>query len=231
MNTLIPLAGTSRTLASEIKIIKEPWVGIPFGGGLAELPFIQSPTVLVNDHNEAIITLADAVKNSLPELQAALREQLFHPTTLKRAQEQLDTAKGLDLAVAFFTACWMTRSGADPATSPLSIRWKGGGGDSNKRYRSAIDALPEWCETFRRCTFVCMDAMDFLKKAKTGFLYCDPPQQEFWHQLLVTLPNPMLIRATGFESFYPSDWERSVFPSRSQTNEVMDEVLVHKPTT
>ena len=124
----------------------------------------------------------------------------------------------------------MTRSGADPLTSSLSIRWKGGGGDSVARWRSAVDALPEWSEQFKRCTFVCKDAIDFLSSAK-GFLYCDPPQQDFWHQHLAMLPNPMLIRATGFESHYPSLWERSLLPSKDVKNKAFDEVLIHKPET
>lgn len=72
--------------------------------------------------------------------------------------------------MAYFVAVWMNRGGKAGTTEgfdgTLPIRWNANGGGSNRRYRTAIEALDAWGETFRRCEFTCMDAFDFIGKCQ-----------------------------------------------------------------
>jgi DNA adenine methylase len=77
---------------------------------------------------------------------------------------------------------WLARNGTAGTggefRSGLSVRYDAGGGDSLTRFRSATEALAEWQQVFRCCTFVCQDVFDFLAKVKDRpdcGLYLDPP--------------------------------------------------------
>ena len=60
----------------------------------------------------------------------------------------------------------------------LPVRWDAGGGDSNKRFRSAIAGLPLWRKILQRANFTTLDIMEFLEKCKDEpghAIYIDPP--------------------------------------------------------
>lgn len=167
------------------------WVGIPFCGGCCEIPFIKARTIVANDLHQNVITLATIVSHETTcgELQETLNAMLFHPATLAEAQEILagqmvagDADDAMRRAYAYFVVAWMTRSGTagtnGEATGKLCLRWEAGGGDSAKRWRSAIESLPTWHEHLKRCTFSCLDFRNFLAKCKDQDghgIYCDPP--------------------------------------------------------
>lgn len=158
---------------------------------MSAIAAIKARTIVANDLHRGIINLANMVKyeSQCLVLQNELRNLLFHPDTLSDAQYRFFGRPGVvtvndpfQNALDYFVIAWMTRSGVagtrSEATAGLSIRWEAGGGDSAKRYYSAIEALADWHKEFQRCTFQCLDCFDFLAKcqdkAKHG-LYVDPP--------------------------------------------------------
>ncbi len=261
IKALAPWYGSNRLNAERVGELLQgcEWVGIPFAGGMCEIPYITARTIVANDLHEHLHTLARAVKETPKALQRELRMRPFHPRTLARAQDQLfgdDISHHFYDAVAFFIVAWMTRSGTagTPAekTGKLALRWSASGGDSARRYQSAIDSLPEWCEHFQRCTFSCLDAFEFLDKCqdkpKHG-IYCDPPfisdgrkythnagdEEESWHcrlsnRLFAYVNARIVVRAydCGFvRMLYPeSYWTWHEFAGRKQTNETAPEVLI-----
>ena len=129
------------------------WVGIPFAGGMSEVPHIKVRTVVVNDLHEGIITLGRVTADSKlgPQLYRRLRRKLLHPLELRGAQdrcrlieslveetrERVDDAVLLTWAEHYFTAVWMARAGAAGTDreldAGLALRWNAGGGDSAMR--------------------------------------------------------------------------------------------------
>jgi DNA adenine methylase len=234
------------------------WVGIPFAGGMSAIKSIRARTIVANDLHRGIICLADAVKR--PELcktiQSELRALLFHPDTLAAAQHRFfgGTADNpIQIAIDYFVIAWMTRSGVagtkSEKTAGLSIRWEAGGGDSAKRYHSAIDALMEWSTEFQRCTFQRLDCLDFLlrclDKLKHG-LYIDPPffgpgekylynfSESQWRRLAAELAGftktVVIVRCYDIpmmrELFPEERWIWHCFEGRTQTNAAAPEVLI-----
>jgi DNA adenine methylase len=203
VRTLVPNYGSNRLLAGAVgeALAGCAWVGIPFCGGLAELPAITARTVVANDLHGHVVNLAKVAGDRKlgPDLYRRLRRLAFHPKTLAEAQEycrgrekcwdtgvlslkrQL-TEPCIEWAVAYFTCAWMARNGTALAggefKAPLSVRWNAGGGDSPVRFRNAAKGLLTWRRILARCTFTCLDAFEFLEKCKdepgTG-IYCDPP--------------------------------------------------------
>lgn len=199
VGALVPVFGSNRTLADKVgeELAGCAWVGAPFAGGLAELPWIGARTVVAGDAHGHIVNLARVAADPdlSPELQARLGRTLFHDLELAAAQ-QLCWAKeaageatidpdqpDLDWAAAYFACAWMSRNGTAGTRgefqAPLSVRWDAEGGDSVKRFRGAVAGLPAWLELLAgRVTFVVQDAFDFLAKVKDREgcgLYCDPP--------------------------------------------------------
>lgn len=153
------------------------FVGIPFAGGMSEVPYIGAKQILVNDLHKHIINLCRVVAHD--DMRADLIRRCdskpYHPDELKLVQEAVSrlaptwaASPDVGLAVAYFTCVWMGRGGqaGTPGETKgnLPIRWNANGGGSNRRYRTAIEALDEWGKAFRRCEFVCMNAFDFLAK-------------------------------------------------------------------
>lgn len=193
---LSPWFGSNRTLAPEVgKALRGcKWVGIPFGGGMCEVPHIKASTIVVSDLHRHIINLALCVQ--CPERRKQLIERLdaapFHPDMLEIAQEicrkaenlppSFEITGGTDWAFNYFIACWMGRSHKcgidDEFNGGLSIRWNANGGDSNTRYRSAVASLEAWGVVMRRCNFSVLDCFAFLDRCEDAVghgIYCDPP--------------------------------------------------------
>jgi len=245
------------------------WVGIPFAGGCCELLEIKARTIVVNDLHRHLINLAGVVANPSCKatLQRRLGEMLFHPNELKTAQmfceaaEQGDVGRMMPVpwAVSFFACCWMTRSGAAGTPQEFkagqSLRWEAAGGDSNRRFRSAMESL----DTFHRamvdrCTFSTLDVFDFLDKCKDRpkhGIYCDPPfygpgakythapktdadQEAFHRQLAGSLGMfdnaRIVVRAYDVplirELYNRAHWTWQHLNGRKQTNAAAPDVLI-----
>lgn len=198
------------------------WVGIPFGGSLAEVPSLEALTILVNDLHAHIINLARVAADPVagPKLYRRLRRPAFHPHTLAGAQracltypdvENLDAEAALDFAEKYFLAVWMGRSGKAGTKAEFSgnlpIRWSASGGDSNTRFRSAAESLRDWCRALRHCNFYCLDWRAFLckclDKPKHG-IYCDPPfpgeGEAYRHQMTEQQQRNLAALLTAFKA-------------------------------
>lgn len=200
ISALAPWFGSNRTLGPEVgKLLAgASWVGIPFAGGLSEVPHTTARTILVNDLHKALITLARVAADDRlgPLLYRRLRRHALHPDELHHYQDvclaiealsddepRLDDDDSLlNFAESYFIAVWMARSGIagtdDELTASASIRWNAKGGDSARRYQNAIRSLNQWRRTLRRATFSTLDVFDFLTKCKDEprhAIYCDQP--------------------------------------------------------
>jgi len=191
VTALAPWFGSNRMLGPEVgKALRGcKWIGIPFAGGISELAHIKASTIVVSDLHRDIINLACVVAN--PEGRAWLIREAdampFHPDALETAQIRCkESPPPVDLdckrALWYFVACWMGRSAKagteDEFKGGLPVRWSATGGDSNTRYRSAIESLDAWGAIMRRCNFVCQDVFEFLDNVKDldgHGLYLDPP--------------------------------------------------------
>jgi len=200
ITALAPWKGSNRMLGPEVgKALKGcEWCGIPFAGGMAEVPHIQARTILVNDKHEHVINLAACAAHRAygPKLYRFLRRFVFCQQALDQARRICVKAENenwaalghaerdYDWAAAYFVSCWMGRSGTAGTDSEfkgnLSLRWNAGGGDSALRYHHAVLGIPAWRRTLRRCNFSTLDFREFLRNClkhdlpKHG-IYSDSP--------------------------------------------------------
>jgi len=202
ISTLSPWYGCGRMVAAEIGAHLKgcKWIGVPFAGGMSEFVHFDARTMLANDLHCHIINLARIVAHPKdgPKLYRRLRRVLFHPRTLEYAQNrcrEIETAVGagdltivasdadrIDWAENYFICAWMSRNGKagcrDELSTGISLRWEAGGGDSAKRFSSAIFSLRSWHQILARWTFTCLDAFEFIAacKDRNGHgIYCDAP--------------------------------------------------------
>lgn len=166
------------------------WVYIPFAGSLCEIPhFHGSVQLMVSDLHHNLITLAKIVKDEVQcaELAKRLASKLFHPKTLRDAQEVLQTAQtvskcnglfasqaamapatAMEIAEAFFVCAWMGRSALagtkGECKGGLAVRYDAGGGDSVTRYDSAVASLLAWHQHARKCSFTEENAFDVIDR-------------------------------------------------------------------
>jgi hypothetical protein len=183
--------GSNRSLAANVGAALEgcEWVGIPFAGGMCEVPHITARTIAINDRHRHVINLARVVADTKlgPQLIRRLRRASYDPDRLGLAQRfcanSIPSRLGdVLLAEEYFITIWMSRAG-DAGTDKefsgtYSFRWDAGGGDSVKRFRSATEALLEFRASLQRCTFQTMNALNFITKCKDKHghgIYCDPP--------------------------------------------------------
>lgn len=205
------------------------WVGIPFAGGMAEVPHIKASTLVVNDLHRHVINLASVCADERlgPKLYRRLRRCEFSESCLQNArefclgvEEQTAIVSGDDArlwemfisewAFAYFVACWMNRSAKagtdDEFKGKLPVRWSASGGDSALRFHNAVLGIPAWRRTLRRCNFTCMDFREFLDKCKdeaTSGIYCDPPffdaGDEYKHKFTQRDHQDLHDRLAGFQ--------------------------------
>lgn len=240
------------------------WVGIVFAGGMCEVPYIKARTINVNDKHEHVINLAMVAADETlgPRLYRGLRRLPFCDRVLKTSQDncrareatEWDGKPDLDWAKDYFCAAWMSRShiagSFDEFHGKTSKRWNANGGDSNKRYRSAVQGLPAWRAALQSCNFTRDDAFDFLArcedKPETG-IYCDPPfpgpGDQYKHRFTEAEHRKLADWLARFEytrvvcRFYDHPLVREMYPTdhwtwrhlkggRKQTNEAAPEVLL-----
>lgn len=193
VSALAPWFGSNRLLAPEVgkRLAGCKWVGIPFAGGMCELPHIKAPTVLVNDLHAHVVNLARVVKDDRERLVEAVEALPFHPAVLKAAQERCQLRDlgmpppgdhPLNWAADYFVCAWMARSATagtgDEFEAGLSTRWTATGGDSVVRFRNAAAGLADWQAAMKRCTFTTLDWRDFMREvrdARGHGVYADPP--------------------------------------------------------
>jgi len=199
VTTLAPWFGSIRTLAHTVGEALDGcrWVGVPFAGGMSELAHIDAPSIVVNDIHRHVMNLAavTATTRGFRNLCLGLSRLPFHPDVLAYAQKACEEMErgGWTFDVAanelserwalnYFIASLMGRSGKagteDEFKGNLSVRWNANGGDSNTRYRSAVQSLRAWHRIMRHCNFATIDVFDFLAKVQDiegHGVYCDPP--------------------------------------------------------
>jgi hypothetical protein len=199
IGAIAPWFGSARLLGPKVGQLFEgaSWVGIPFAGSMAEIPYIRARTIVVNDLHKGVITLARVVADETlgPKLYRRLRRDALHPDDLVESQnicrkmekrsdcsDTFNDETILRWAEAMFVASWLARSGSAGTKSEfdatLSLRWAAGGGDSAVRFQNAIRSINAWRRSLRRATFSSMDAFSFLEKCKDlpqHAIYCDQP--------------------------------------------------------
>ena len=262
ITALAPWKGSNRMLAHEVgKALSGcSWVGIPFAGGMSELLHVKASTVLVNDAHRDVINLAQIVANEaacdwlIQEASAAP----FHPDVLATAQERClgspcPIGGDAKRALYYFITCWMGRSGIAGTDAEfkgnLPIRWSATGGDSNTRYRSAVESLRAWRKILQRCNFSCLDCFEFLAKCqdKPGHaIYADPPWPEdgddYRHKFTEAHQRRLAAVLTEFQEarvvvrygdhalireLYPEAlWTWDLLTGRTQSNGEKNEVLL-----
>ena len=267
VTALAPWFGSARMNASRIgeEIGKQDWVGIPFCGGCCEVPHIKARSIYLNDVHNHIVTLAMTVADA-PEfhaMQEMLEDVLVHPAYLLEARKYTaameeqgrEPQPDADWAAAYFTNVWISRSSAgteDEFKQPLASRMTATGGSSVRRWRSALEALPEWHQVLKeRCEFSCRDWRDWLEQTKDRpghALYIDPPWQdagkEYKHKFTEQDHRDLADVLHGYENcrvvirhsdhplyreLYP-DWTWVELSSRNQANKVIREMLVTNKT-
>jgi len=281
---LLPLFGTNRTNAEHpAQFLKDcDWIGVPFAGGFCEVRHFKARTIVCNDLNRHAINLARVARLRAKDLIEELNNTMFSADDLAEAQKFcLDIEKkrnqpllfidgsacdvialvdNFEWARHYFVASWMARNGTAGTdgefSAGLSVRWDAGGGDSVVRFRGAAEALADWHNVFQRCTFLCMDALDFVKIAppkKSGMkdaqghgLYVDPPwpddgarykhkftveiQRELARLLALYKKTRVVVRYGDhplIRELYPEDrWDWNMLDGRTQANNVKREVLL-----
>lgn len=224
------------------------WVGVPFAGGMTELLYIKATTIVVADLHWNIINLAETIAHRTlgPKLIRELRRQPFHEITHNHAQSQCKTRRDeagmtggdfipcYEAALDYFVAVWMGRSAKaginDEFNGRLPVRWNANGGDSCKRYRSAVESLKAWRQIFERCTFLVRDVFDFLadvQDVERHGLYLDPPfpgpGDRYKHQFTEDQHRRLAARLATFQKcnvvcrFYDHPLIRELYPEGEWT--------------
>lgn len=242
------------------------WLGIPFAGGMSELAHISCRSIVVNDIHRHVMNLATVVAEHHERLTKALSETPFHPDILEAAQDycqrleasgfefvEVAGAESFDWAYSYFIATWMGRSAKagteDEFKGKLSTRWTSSGGDSNTRYRSAVESLEEWQKILKRCNFSTLDFRLFLAQCKDQprhGIYSDAPfpdaKDKYKHNFTEDDQRDLARELHRFEratvvirfydhplirELYPeSKWKWTRFAGRKQSNTESPEVLI-----
>jgi hypothetical protein len=199
IGAIAPWFGSNRLLGPAVgRLLADAnWVGVPFAGSMAEIPYIRARTIVINDLHKGVITLARVVADEAlgPKLYRRLRRHALHPDDLAESQsicrvmekiadfcDTPDEETILRWAEAMFVASWLARSGSAGTKSEfdatLALRWAAGGGDSAVRFQNAIRSINAWRRSLRRATFSSVDVFAFLEKCKDvpqHAIYCDQP--------------------------------------------------------
>lgn len=261
---LVPWFGTNRMTASNVgdKLRGLDWIGIVFAGGMSELAHVSCRSIVVNDKHRHVMNLAEyiSIPNRCEELALNLQAKAFHPDTLRMAQQYCTCVEGghnvasaAKWAEQYFVCCWMGRSAKAGTkgefTGGLSTRWTSSGGDSNTRYRSAVESLKEWQKIMQRCNFSTLDFREFLSKCKDQpkhGIYADPPfpgaGDEYKHTFTEEDHITLMCRLSEFKQarvvvrYYDTPlirdlyrehlWKWHEFDGRKQSNETGPEVLI-----
>jgi hypothetical protein len=222
INALAPWFGNCRKNSERIGIELGDldWCGVPCVGGAPELPKIKTRGGVASDLHRHIINLARVVKDRALFLQLVqyLEGILFHPDELALAQYRCrlrsEAIKGclfapqagslqpdVQWAADYFIACWMGRGGhagkKTEFSQSLSLRYTSSGGDSAKRFQSAIASLPAWHRALTPWSFDLCDIFDFLSRVvdRPGHgLYVDAPWPDAGEEYLHPFTDAQHVR-------------------------------------
>jgi site-specific DNA-adenine methylase len=194
INTLAQWFGSNRSTADAVSTLlgKLAWCGVPFMGGGPELLTIDTRAGVANDKHLHIINLAEVIARQPAALESALSASLFHPTCYTEAQRRCiygyegdEKRNSVEWAAAYFIVTWMGRGdqGGTPSEfkQSLSTRFTSSGGDSARRFHSAVESIPRWSAALKHWSFLCGDWSVFMEKHRDRpdhGLYCDPPWPE-----------------------------------------------------
>lgn len=243
ITALAPWYGSNRMLGEHVGAALRgcEWVGIPFAGGMAEVPHIKARTMVINDKHRDIINLAQCVaaKEGCDWIMREADKVPFHPDVLTTAQKGCKEPWGLEeydagRALWYFVCVWMGRSGKAGTDGELSgdvaLRWNAGGGDSAVRFRNATEALAGWHRILRRATFSTLDVFDFLNQCHDAAghgIYCDPPfpgpGDKYTHKFTEQQHRELATRLTLYGKarvvcrFYDVPLVRSLYPEHYWT--------------
>ncbi|MBK8270201.1 MAG: hypothetical protein IPK83_18640 [Planctomycetes bacterium] len=280
MNRLAPWFGADLAVAEAAarEIGQRAWVGIPFCGGASIIPFIQTRSGLAADLHRHIINLAHVIRDpaTWEDLEDRLHGTLFHPDELLAAQrrclerearttgslfeqawmpEKLTDADRVAWAADYFIAAWMGRGGhagkGSEFTQGLAVRFTSSGGDSARRFRSAIESIEAWSMALRDWQFECIDCWQFLDRVKDDTkhaLYIDAPWpdlgDDYKHRFDLDMQTKLRDRMEAFEHIrivvrfgdHPlirdlyggQQWAWKTNQSRNQKNNIIGEALIVK---
>lgn len=236
---------------------KQDLIGVPFAGGLSELPFLNARQILINDMHHFLYDLYWAVKTHESEFIRCTKDWLYHPCSLDRARDSIKSGNAFDRAVGYFIINWLTRCAGGmekESDASLSMRWTASGGSSIARWRSAVEGLPQWAELLKtKCECTCLDWRDFAKKwkdRKGHAIYVDPPWiaggDDYLHKF-TTVDHMGLAEWLGslketavvvrhndcpaYRQWYPEssfDWEWFAVDAKNQHGNQTREVLIRK---
>ncbi len=265
ITSLAPWYGANRVSAAEVgkQLGFLSWVGVPFMGSGPELPHIRCRAGVANDKHRHIINLARVVSDdrALTEMRKRVDVRLFHPDELADAQAackrwadalawpKVDPAAAAD----YFVCAWMGRGGAAGADGELdqtlSARFTSSGGDSARRWRSAVESLPAWHKALRSWSFLCEDGFAFLDRCKdqpdhglyvdyvwpeAGDCYVNKGGEDDQRRLAARLAEfrqcRVVVRYSDhplIRELYPDDkWTWAERATRNQANNTVSEVLI-----
>jgi hypothetical protein len=159
----------------------------------------------------------------------------------------------LEWAADYAICTWMGRGGRSGTEGEfrqgLPIRYSPNGGGSAQRFHNWVASIPAWRRVLRRCEFATDDALDVIAachdSARCG-IYCDPPWPDvgdkythadnyaFQRRIASALSRFTAARVVVryadhplIRELYPRDrWTWLTYPSRAQTNDKFDEVLI-----
>jgi len=194
IGAIAPWFGSKRTLAPAIleelgehRVYWEPFCG----SAAVLLAKPQSSMETVNDLHGDLTNLARVIqhRHEGPRLYRRLRRAPASEGVFKDAVEVVKGECGefdLDRAFAYFVVSWLGRNGLagtrvgqkNGAGHSFCVRYTANGGQTGKRWASAVGSIPAWSRRLREVTILRRDAFAVLEKiddTPTTAIYVDPP--------------------------------------------------------
>ena len=193
VTALVPWFGSKRNLApvivEELGPHKAYWS--LFCGSAADL-FAKEPCTMetVNDMHGGLINLARVVQDSklaeqlfAKSYRTMLAKDLFIAATkrLEKRRKVPNTKPDPDWAYDYLLVSWFGRNGVAGTRSynnGFCVRYTKNGGHAAKRWCSAVESIPAWCERLRQVTVLNEDAFPLLERIEDApgtAIYLDPP--------------------------------------------------------
>jgi DNA adenine methylase len=229
-----------RHLINLARVMAHPTMGPKLYRSLRRLPF----------HPVALMAAQSRCSERGEAVETGAVSDLFGST---RAPATAPTAPDLEWAIDYAVSSWMGRGGnagtRGEFNGALPIRYSPNGGGSGQRFHNWTASIPAWRRVLRRCEFSTDDALEMLAAAhdnpKCG-IYCDPPWPDagdgYRHTVDETFQRSLAERLRTFNearvvvrfgdhplirALYPETvWTWQRYPSRSQHNKAVDEVLI-----
>jgi DNA adenine methylase len=194
ITSLAPWYGSKRTLGPRIvdELGKHRAYWEVFCGSMAVLlnkP--QSSMETVNDLHGDLTNLARVIqrRSTAELLYDTLSRTWMCESIFREYADQVNAAASqpcgdepdIERAVRFFVCAWMGRNGVAGTASyknGFCVRYTKNGGHAGKRWRSAVDSIPEWQERLNNVVILNrngFDLLDRIEDAEAVAIYCDPP--------------------------------------------------------